>query len=135
MRGRQYKPNRQRGSAPSELVVGALLVLIVFVAASPFYRAARLEASRQRCDSRRALIVEAEEQYRSMSPAHTYTMDVRDLEPMLSRVPECPDGGAYHIRLSVPEDRDAKGKPVGTGRLVIWCRTRSHSFTFGPPHP
>ena len=38
----------ERGSGAPELLVTALVVLILFIAASPFYRAAKAEAARQK---------------------------------------------------------------------------------------
>lgn len=122
-----------RGGANTEPLVGALVVVIFFIAASPFYRAAQAEADRVRCQAARRLIANAQEQYRSQSAEHTYARDPRQLASILPHVPTCPGGGRFRFRLSDVLDRDETGQRVGKGRLVILCTAPGHRLVVGPP--
>lgn len=122
-----------QGGANTELLVGALVVVIFFIAASPFYRAAQAEANRIRCQAARRLIANAQEQYRHQSATHTYAHDPNQLASILPHLPTCPDGGRYRIRLSSELDRDATGQQVSKGRIVILCTRPGHRLVVGPP--
>jgi hypothetical protein len=132
----QFNKRGFRGAANTEILVGALVVVIFFIAASPFYRAAQAEANKMRCQAARRLLASAQEQYRCHSAQHAYALDLHQLAGILPRVPTCPEGGRYRFRLSCELDRDETGRQVGRGRLVILCTAPGHRLIVSsPPQP
>lgn len=117
-----------------ELLVAALVVFILFIAASPFYRAARSEASRLRCETARQLIADAQERFRRESAGHRYARDLSELAEILPTIPQCPSGGHYRFRISDELDRSADGTFIGPGRMVILCSSAGHRL-FVLPNP
>jgi type II secretory pathway pseudopilin PulG len=121
------------GFTTAELLVGALVVLILFIAASPFYRAAREEASRQRCMAARRLIADAQEKYRAQSPTHSYADDVSELAAFLPILPRCPNGGRFLFRIADDRGWMETAGATGRRRLVILCSEDGHKPYFAPP--
>lgn len=117
---------RPTGSGAADLLVISLVFLILCIAASPFYRAAKSEAAKLRCESYRNLLLDAQSRHRTQSPDGSYARHPSDLAGQI-RVPSCPSGGRYRFRLSDLRDRDERGQAVGEGRLVVVCSSRDHS--------
>jgi len=125
MRLRPACGNR-RGSAATDVLVGALVVLILFVAASPFYRAAKSQANLQQCHQHRLLLAEANRRYRETSPTGAFTTNVQDLMQIVHVSTQCPEGGPYSMRVTQPGEHDHYGRELPAGSLVIRCSVRTH---------
>lgn len=102
-----------------------MVVLVVFILASPFYRAARDEAARLRCLSARRLIANAQEQYRQHDPKHHRAAALADLKDYLPDPPRCPKGGIFTFHANpIPASETHKAH----NEFVILCSHEGHSL-------
>lgn len=124
---------RQRGSAPTDVLVGALVVLILFAAASPFYRAAERQADLQQCHQRRLLMAKANGRFREASPAGAFTTNVQDLKEIVHVSARCPRGAPYAMRVTGPGERDHRGSRIPEGVLVVGCSVETHEPVYLNP--
>lgn len=128
----QHRASLRRAAVATELLIAALCVLILYIAASPFYRAAQEEAARLRCRTARRLIGYAQEEFRAHSPGHGYARTLRELSHLLPSIPQCPRRGRYRFRTSTDQDRYPGGRPIGSGHLIIQCRFEGHEAYIVP---
>jgi type II secretory pathway pseudopilin PulG len=132
MRNYQRQASLRRAAVATELLIAALCVLILYIAASPFYRAAQDEAARLRCRTARRLIGSAQEEFRARSPEHVYARTMRELSDLLPAIPKCPRHGRYRFRTATHQDRYPGGRPIGSGHLIIKCSYEGHESYIVP---
>jgi len=125
-RGRQ---KIRDGFAASEMVVAILVVVILFVAASPLHRAAREEAARLRCNAARQVIADAQRAFQSRSPDGRFARTLQELSSVLPNPPRCPHGGRFRFKLGLPGAR-------GSRRMAVTCSAEGHRpVIFAPADP
>ena len=114
-----------------ELLIVILVLAILMAVAMPLYLAAVSDSQLKTCRANMQTIANAEAAYKTSNPAHTYDVNLADLNGNLGATPVCPSGGAYSVVISDGTAKANNGTAVPNGGLVISCSAAGHGV-FAP---
>jgi len=128
-----FRRNRNRkGFTLIELLIVILVLAILMAVALPLYLSAVSDSQLKTCRSNMQTIANAEQAYKTSTPAHVYTTTIADLNPNLGSTPICPSAGTYAVAISTGTATANNGTtPVPNGGLVISCTATGHGV-FAP---
>ena len=101
-----------------ETLAATLFLAICFAVAVPLYLSRLETRSVVACRANMQTIAAAEESWRKENPGRGYTTELIDLNDHLGKLPSCPGGGIYKIRVTEKKRADV---------LSIHCSTPGHS--------
>jgi len=125
------KRRSRKGFTLIELLIVILVLAILMAVALPLYLSAVSDSQLKTCRSNMQTIANAEQAYKTSTPAHVYTTTLTDLDSNLGSTPICPSAGTYSVTISTGASTAQNGATVPSGGLVIACSATGHGV-FAP---